>query len=286
MSSRYFYSKISTCLDEAHHEIVSHWEAALQLETTAIHDVRVGMKRFRALLHLAHFIRPDKIDKQSIKGLFRPVYPVLGIIRDTQVQEELIKSFYYLKSRFEFYHHYLKKKREKARIQLQDSLHEFDLKPLTETKKRVKLLLYYSDDAQTARLLRMHLKQLKQKTYKKLKNNDEESMHKVRKYLKESMYIVETTCEPLPEFYSYLKRLARQLGHWHDLTVMNQTLTEIEKEEASIVLSPEYLLLRKLAHMQEEDERKKLQKKVRKFLDKQYKIKRLIFFEAEANTQK
>lgn len=286
MSSQYFYPKISTYLDEAYHEIVDKWEAALQLEASAIHDVRVGVKRFRAILRLAHFIRPDKIDKHLAKTLFRAVYPALGVIRDTQVQEELITSFYFLKSKFEFYHYYLEQKREEARHQLQSGLQQFDLRRLLDTKKRIKLLLYHINDRQTAHLLRIHLKQLKQKTYKQLKKRDEESMHKVRKYLKESMYIIETVCTPLPAFYPYLKRLARQLGHWHDLTVMNQMLEDIERQEKTMVLSPEYLLLRKVARMQEQDERKKLQKKISKFLDKQYKIKHLTFFEEETDRQK
>lgn len=273
MSSRYFYSKISAYLDDTCHEIVNKWEAALQLEPAAIYDVRVGVKRFRAMLRLLHFIRPDKINKHTAQELFRTVYPILGTIRDTQVQAELITSFSYLKSNFEFYHHYLEEKREEARCLLQGALQQFDLQQLTAIKKRIKLLLYHSDDHQTAYLLHAHLKEMKQKMYKQLKKKNEESMHKVRKQLKESMYIIETTCSPLPDFYPYMKRLGHQLGHWHDLTVMNQMLDEIENKEKSIVLSPEYLLLRKVARLQEEDERKKLQKKITKFLDKEYKTK-------------
>lgn len=273
-STTYFYTTISQILDAQYHILQTHWQAACQQEPDAVHDIRVAIKRFRALMRLAHYLRPDKIERRWAKDLFADVYCLMGLIRDNHVQLSTIDHLHFTGSQYDFFRSYLWQKAALLKEQLTPKLLQFDLSKVVQSKKRIKLLLLHTNDQHSLHQLLEYLLQLRKKAKKKLQLTDEESLHDIRKYLKETQYILELLPKQADSL-GLLRRINQQIGEWHDLTLIKHSLQEIIQQQPILHIHPDYLLLRKSIHSKEASERNLIQRQLYRFFNKKYKAEEI-----------
>ncbi len=224
-------------------------------DADAIHDMRVAIKRIRAVFHLMERLYPDKFNQVEEEGKLREMFRLSGRMRDAQVQQQLLAcNALNLGSTFGEYQAYLHDAENKAIKKFKKFIKDYNAeKELNEKQEKAGKLISSTDPEHIRIQIIQFVNELFSKA-RQMRAEDEhdESLHEIRRKLKQCHYLLSLFSEDdpdLPKLNTTLKRLDKVnelLGNWHDQMVGMEMLDRfIEKfrkrEEAG---ENRYLLLK------------------------------------------
>ena len=215
---------------------VSRIKSALSvcIETLAVeafHNLRVGVKRWRACMDLIEWIDPD-IYSQPAHREVKSFYKQSGHIRDCHVQMQLIlnEDTRYLDGLSEYYN-YLKSQEQKYQPKFLNSAGKFDSRTLDIFRTD---FIQHLSKLSTAELLAYTEKRL-QELLVDLINQKSTDYHELRILAKRTRYILEIfragrrSSKNLNRLDKALKVLHQNLGSWHDALITSESLEAFNK---------------------------------------------------------
>ena len=189
-----------------------------------IHQLRLSVKRMRALFTFLRFLTGEKSGKEQLKTL-KLIYKPAGEIRDTQVQLSALTDYEKrLDIRYTLYREHLMRKETETFEKLMAAKEKYSQEPLE--KLEIELLKSLQDHSE---------EEIKQKAFEifdhklnriaklhKLPTDKNKNLHEIRKILKEAGYLMNVFPEAMSEQgglkinYDRLREIEKTLGKWHD----------------------------------------------------------------------
>jgi CHAD domain-containing protein len=209
-----------------------------------VHELRVSIKRLRALLDFVAQLLPT--EAETMEAYFKPfrkIFRGAGKLRDAQVQEILLERLakeWGLPAPLAYQKH-LKTVQEEAFDNLKQIAKQTDLKKWAgKAKPLIKILHQVSSKElayQTEKILRSRftiVRQLVQNV------TEDEPLHEARKIIKAIYYILHLVFKPdSVQQYQDLKHLEETIGDWHDIAIlldgMHMQLSELTTEESDFL---------------------------------------------------
>lgn len=204
------------------------FRAVILQEELPIHDLRVAIKRIRALfkfLKEQHISRPDTVF--FIRQLNK-IYNPLGHIRDLQIKSNLIKAFE--KEDQEFLNDYsvrLYKKMEFSQLKVRKSRSSFSYATFLRLKKHKPFYPVQNIYLNRQQIISNRITRIRRHMRHE---NMEQHLHQIRKRLKEIYYCMEmsglehTIIHSTTLELQKIRKLEDTIGKWHDLHLFHQTL--------------------------------------------------------------
>ena len=201
-------------------------------DKTAIHQVRLEMKKLKAALQLMGIVNKSFKAKKKY-GLIRPFYKDLGAIRDIQIQQALFKESHQgLQASFKRkYTRLLKDELTKRQNIAREHIDDKAIQSFKKVKKQIKKALkdLSSNDFKT--YFKTRIPKLK-KTLRTFDFSDEK-MHDMRKLIKEIKFntpfkqkVAKKWLKKKDIHLSFLGNLQNLLGTWQDNVVLKEKLTQ------------------------------------------------------------
>ena len=223
-----------------------------------IKKLRLNIKKIRAVFRWIEKSVDQKFTKVHLQKL-RTLFKYAGELRDTQVQLELI-TWYQMNSQLRFgdYRHQLDIAYEKQLSLYQTFVKEFEYSEIERHKNIAYFLLkeVLSEDVLLDKTNK-HLSKRYRKIRALLIEPSIEELHTVRVLYKEMIYllnILDKKLYHLPILSLHIRRLknfGRQIGKWHDKTILYDAIEEFsgvvcltkEKEALLIEVKLQKLLI-------------------------------------------
>lgn len=212
--------------------------AQVVLSEKPLHELRVSIKRIKALLDFLVQLLPNKPEIIQHFEPFRKIFRVAGKLRDIHVQEKLL-----LKCAKEWslpiplaYHNYLREQQKIAFQTFKKTAQKVKLEDIATNNKPLKKILHKVSletiHENTEKLLRYRFMSVRNL----VQENDDESLHEARKIIKSIYYILHLVFTPAtPQQYQDLKILEEHIGEWHDLAVLYDSMqTALNSPEEAV----------------------------------------------------
>lgn len=205
----------------------------------AIHDMRVAIKRLRAVIILAKKLDPNLKGKRA-EGDLRHLFRLSGRMRDAQVQQALLKEYEtVLNVGFGEYAAYLLKLEQKSIQKFKAYLQPHSATDFTaDLELTLPALILKSDKELIKSATSSLIEQLFQRVDDlKADQESDESLHEIRRQLKQISYLLSVFDKEDPDFSELKKKLkmlekANQLlGRWHDHAVAEEYLCRFLKNK-------------------------------------------------------
>jgi CHAD domain-containing protein len=208
----------------------------------AIHDLRVSIKRIRALFRLVERFNPKQFDSGENFRRFKQIFRPAGVLRDWQVQDKLLRHYAQsLNLKLNDYFEFLAKAQSKAQKQFQKSLLDFDTDKLTKNTKRLnESLARLADQHIRPKTVDLLNQQFALAQELSLNLEEEENLHEIRKITKAAFYKLNLVFKERansPKPFQALKDLEEMIGDWHDRQVLLQRLRRFVKGEQGETLT-------------------------------------------------
>ena len=201
----------------------------MELDEDSIHDFRVAIKKTRTVLNFLEYMSYGKTKKQEILKEFKPIFRKTGLIRELQVCKKRLPDIQEL-SGLEIM--FLEKKLNYHIIRnkpfLVQILKKFKRRlPAIFKKIQTQIKVAGKDrtriDATADYRIRL-AKKIQKEAYA-----DRPDLHKIRKNLKQQVYIFDAFQESelldfYKEFRAEWKILETTIGNWHDQLVFREWL--------------------------------------------------------------
>lgn len=198
--------------------------AVKQSAPDGFHDMRVSIKRIRALFKLAESINTKfNAGKQAL--VFRKLFKSAGKVRDIQVQQDLIKSFEKRMNReYTAYDKYLRQREIKALKAFWRFSDGFNISTIDNNKRELSRTLKEMPDVEAEFRAKRRLDVLKFKlmSYFNKPELSEDLLHEIRIILKEARYTLGIFLGNKPdssnsrELDDKMRAAHQSLGKWHD----------------------------------------------------------------------
>jgi CHAD domain-containing protein len=212
------------------------------LDVDVLHDLRVGIKRLKALYEVLDPISDGRFDSKSNFADVHFLFKEVGKLRDIQVLKALF-AFFAKDADADIYAKFnnIVADREKlASDELNTALQQFDNKIIGKSLEAANAFLVDISNEDATKLTKKLLKKRFKQIGELLPNKQDEAlMHDLRTRVKQVCYIIEILAlmQPEKEFTKHPKRLklaAELLGQWHDHVVLVGELTDflVEKTDA------------------------------------------------------
>lgn len=210
-------------------------------DADALHDLRVAIKRIRAVFMLLEKMFPKQFDIPEVEGNLRELFKLSGRMRDAQVQQLLVTTFEQnLNCSLTEYQNYLKKTEKKAISKFKMYLKGYHPEHDLEVIQNIVIALMASTDRDPVRQNIIQLVDELMITVRKMQTDQEhdELLHEIRRKLKLCTYLLSIfrkTDAALPKLKETMKVLDTAndlLGDWHDRFVAMNTLDHfVEKQK-------------------------------------------------------
>ena len=212
---------------------------------------RVAIKKIRATLLLTEGLAPDRFQAKPHLETIKLLYKSAGCWRDAQVHARLTRAYQeYTGMVFPNLLVYLQEQELAGQKEFTDRLKSFDLYPLHLSGNVLAFSLRNLSEEQLAQ--RAH--RLAGKLFDTIRSHrknfpDEETLHEIRRWWKEGMYIFAFTgLDPTqvhPEMTTErLKEVARIIGAWHDRVMLLERLSQFELVAPEAAAAPNLIALR------------------------------------------
>lgn len=198
--------------------------AVKQSAPDGFHDMRVSIKRIRALFKLAESINTNfNAGKRSL--VFRRLFKSAGKVRDIQVQQDLVKSFEKrLSKEFSSYDKYLRQREIRALKAFWRFSDGFNISTIDNNKRELSKTLKEVPDVDAEFRAKRRLDVLKFNLLSYFNNPalSEELLHEIRIILKEARYTLgiflgnKADSNNSRELDEKLRAAHQSLGKWHD----------------------------------------------------------------------
>lgn len=193
-------------------------------DAEVVHQLRLSVKRIRALFTFLSFIEGKKKGRKHLREL-KAIYKPTGVIRDTQVQVDLIKTYeerFIIK--YDKYLDYLNKRINAGYKNLKNASQQDFSTPLIELESLVnKIISKHSEEElheNVNDIIGENLAIIR--NLNKLPTEKEKHLHEIRRILKEMRYLLDIFKDSIKEVKSLkvglkrLKEIEKTLGKWHD----------------------------------------------------------------------
>jgi CHAD domain-containing protein len=230
-------------LEKQMETIETNFEAAKNsLEVDVLHDLRVGIKRLKALYQVLDPISEGRFDSKTNFAEVHELFKAVGQLREIQVLKALF-SFFAKDSDTETlkeFYELIQQNEDEESKSLNLALQQFNSNLINESLDAANAFLeeISGNEAakQTQKLLKKRFKQIKELLPEK---KDEELMHELRTKVKQACYILEILAlmEPDKEFTAHPKRLklaAELLGQWHDHILLSDVLADFLVDKTDV----------------------------------------------------
>ncbi|MCZ6694606.1 MAG: CHAD domain-containing protein, partial [Bacteroidetes bacterium] len=162
--------------------------AADAFDEEAIHDLRVALKKIRALFKILEFLDPQLFNGKSAFIYLRKIFKEAGILRDLQVQKGLFQNsddpdelrFVIFLSNLEY----------EARIKFREFINRLNLQDLEQTDELIKTTLENMNQTHINAGITNFIMEKLQKVLS-LMNQKNDTMHESRINLKDAYYILD-----------------------------------------------------------------------------------------------
>lgn len=213
-------------------------KSVTERDEEAIHQMRLSVKRTRALFSFISFLEKDKAGKKGLKKI-KKVYKPAGKIRDLQVQQDVIDSYEKrLNISFRSYSDYLTVQEEKSHQELKRAVETFPEESFDKMEIELREILNkYSEEQlidQAGNIFESKLTEVKQ--LYGLPTDKDKNLHKIRRILKEARYLLDVFSGIIDEFrglkvsYERLREIEKALGKWHDQVNAANYLRQFSKQ--------------------------------------------------------
>jgi CHAD domain-containing protein len=216
---------------QKHQQHLEHYIALCfeKPEPEMIHQLRVSIKRLRAVLHFAGEVTGnEEISAKKQSKSLRKLFKVAGILRDIQVQLKLIPEYESsLNFKFRLYISYLKKL-EKQSVKNFNAFIE-EAKPIHKLtsghdliEKSLSVLSPDEIRIRAEALITIRCSNLRQMLGTR---PDDKKLHEMRTIIKQMRYIMSVMRKSAPEgaeakvSLANLTEIEELLGRWHDVVV-------------------------------------------------------------------
>jgi CHAD domain-containing protein len=218
--------------------VISNLRVAGQYCTIdAVHDFRVGIKRWRAFLALAQHIFGNltDLDTKALKKLYKK----MGAVRDVHVQQQLIHKNYKTETpSLSEYLNYLKQTELAAKEKMLKACRRFDYSFFDGIAKSVnERLALHEPNVLIFRTRQFFNSFLDYITTLAGKSElSEDDLHQLRIQAKKARYVLEVLRKCCPDqqlqesLNDKLRAVHRALGLWHDYAVALESLTAFRQE--------------------------------------------------------
>ena len=188
----------------------------------SIHQIRVDIKRLRAVIHLFERLSPDKFNSKEYFNVFKSVYNSGGSIRETQVNINYLSRYKISPAMVKQYRHFANENKEKLYKKFKKAVANFDTELLKKSKTKIKNLCSKSDSKVINDKCLIFINEELKKTEQLLKAGDNTAiMHNIRIHLKSlnaivSLYYKMNPDKKLKKVLMVLKQNGTSIGNWHD----------------------------------------------------------------------
>lgn len=216
--------------------------AKLGLDADVLHDLRVGIKRLKALYQVLDPISEGRFDSKTNFSDIHLLFKEVGKLRDVQVQKSLFSFFAQENADYTYteFEELLNAREETASDELKLILQQFDNGIIGVSLEAANAFLDDITKEEATNLTKKLLKKRFKQIGELLPNKkDEELMHELRSRIKQACYILEILAlmQPEKEFTKHPKRLklsAELLGQWHDHIVLIAALTDFLVDKTDV----------------------------------------------------
>jgi CHAD domain-containing protein len=189
-------------------------------DEAAIHDLRVSIKRIRALFRFLNeyqLLRPcSKRYLTKIKKIYAP----LGVLRDLQIKTGLVSEYHI--DDLEGYHFFckwLESQQYRGKIKLKNVFRQFSFREFYQFKHRLPYVRKGTVELDHDQILKKRLTRIN----KLISAEDiRPHLHDIRKKLKEIYYFLEmckleqSECRGITLNLQSIRQLEDDIGRWHD----------------------------------------------------------------------
>lgn len=193
-------------------------------DVTAIHKMRLSIKRIRVLFQFIEFLTPENFKAKEQLKKIKKLFKLAGKIRDVQIQLQLFELYKKeLNINFKDYYNFLKDKELKAITDFNENLGYFDENQKIIDQEKINKTL---DQALFKDFQSGSLKFLNKKitiiNHLKSDLSNNKNIHRIRTILKQIYYLLEILENNISEklFLNVskerLKEIENIIGKWHD----------------------------------------------------------------------
>jgi len=202
-------------------------------DADALHDLRVAVKRIRAVFLLLERMFPLQFNAKEAEGDLRELFRLSGKMRDAQVQQQLLETYVNnLDTGLIEYQNYLNKNEKKATSKFKKWLKNYQPEHDLADKQHliVSSLAWTDSNSVKQNIIRLVDDLLILVRNMQADQAHDEHLHEIRRNLKMCNYLLSVFRKndpELPQLHETLKTLDTAndlLGDWHDRQVAMETL--------------------------------------------------------------
>jgi len=204
------------------------YKASFLFDEESIHDLRVAIKRLRALFKI---LNENKLAKQSSIRYVRcmkKIYKPLGKLRDLQIKHNLFQSYQLNRTHnYPFFEKWLKSQEFRAKVQLRHVFKSFSISSFYRFKHQPPLVARKEFALDNSEVINKRLSKIRVLLQSPLSND---KLHDVRKKLKEIYYFLEmneidqVNIDGLTLQLEEIKHLEDLIGDWRDNLLFRQEM--------------------------------------------------------------
>lgn len=219
---------VNYCNERLHVFKIHLTNTVKDFEEESLHQLRVEIKKMRALIRLLAIVLPEGFDRKEIESVLSNIFKPGGKLRETHINKALVIRFDTVFT--DDYIAWQNALADKYTGKLKSSLvyfEENELDVFTENLSEIIKRIDYNQIIQSAnQFLKVEFN-----TVKTLfpNANDKKILHKIRMHLKAMGYILKLILELEKQsnkqiFYYKIKTAESFIGDWHDKVVFLQSL--------------------------------------------------------------
>ena len=224
---KYYQKKIHDALITLH-EIKSIHSA------DEIHDLRVSIKKIRALFLLCEMLAPQKIDSDDSYKVFSKIFKQAGKIREMHINQALADKYNLPESENSAYKGFVSKEEKKDKKKFKDIIDQFDIKKFHKIDGDIKKICKKTNKDE----LFKHSKKIIHKKIIKIKTNEkrsDEDLHDIRKHLKAIATLISILCSVTPskkldQKLNNIENVEKSIGDMHDHSGFKKSIKSFLKD--------------------------------------------------------
>ncbi len=218
-----------------------------------IHQLRVRIKRLKALFRLLEFMHPVEFRAKDHYHLFKPVFKSSGLIRESQINISLLKKYKGTERLHKSFSKYIARLRPEWNTSLDRSIDAFNYSRLSEEVKNINNIFSRNTELEIVGLITDFIYSELDRIKSLIdESNDMEYIHEVRIILKNIKPLLGMLWPRIDSTfkknqYKNLNRTETLIGNWHDRYILSNALSMFfkAKEKKKEKLLEEYESLQK-----------------------------------------
>lgn len=201
----------------------------------SIHQLRVDVKRMKAVFHLLELLFPKRVIAKKYVRILRPVFKSAGKIREGQVNSQLVAKYPLPSDTVKAYRQFLKKREKEYKVRFKNAIEHFHTDKLSSSK--IKKHCVKVKDKQiidkSQSFINDELLTVKQISEKR---SNAGNIHKIRMHLKSLHAIMALlnkirTDKGVKKLLTLMKQCEDSIGEWHDRVGLINSLEDFQKDE-------------------------------------------------------